>query len=427
VLAPFCCPKSRSEHSPCSAPARWRRAIFRIARWPSAIRRGGCEPVFLNSTCRTQGCPAQNTIPINDPVRLYRRLQPEIDAAIAQAVASGRWIDGVFTERFANRFAAWCGVARCVPLGNGTDALELALRAVGAGPGDEVMTVANAGGFATAACRLVGATPVWIDVRGDTLGLDTDWIAEAISERTKVVIATHLYGIVVDVAEIRRVLGRIGRSDVRILEDCAQAHGATRDRRRVGSLGDIAAFSFYPTKNLGALGDAGAVVTNDEELADRVNWLRRYGYRKYFEKAVPFGRNSRIDEIQAAVLCVKLEHVDEWNAERRAIVSRYAEAVRRPAAIVGHSASFNVCHLAVLRTPGRDAVQRAMAQAGIATAIHYPVLDCDQVSESGLPARKLPLSVSERARGGILSLPCYPSLTQQEVERVGEALTKLQD
>jgi aminotransferase EvaB len=368
-----------------------------------------------------------SAIPINDPVRLYRRLQPEIDAVIAQVTSSGHWIDGVFTEHFAARFAEWCGVSRCVPLGNGTDALELALRALGVGPGDEAITVANAGGFATAACRLVGATPVWIDVRDDTLGLDIDCIAGAISEHTKVVVATHLYGIAVDVAGIRRVLDRIGRSDVRILEDCAQAHGATRDGRKVGSLGDIAAFSFYPTKNLGALGDAGAVVTSDEDLADRVNWLRFYGYREAFHKALPFGRNSRIDEIHAAVLCVKLEHVDEWNAERRRIVARYSEAVRFPVKIVGRPAASNVCHLAVVRTPAREAAQRAMSRAGVGTAIHYPVLDCDHLTESGLPGRKLPLPVSEQARGEILSLPCYPGLTLREIEQITKVLPGLSD
>src|SRR5205807_279280 len=154
-------------------------------------------------------------------------------------------------------FATFCGVRRCVPLASGTDALELALRAMGVGPGDEVVTAANAGGFATEACRLVGATPVWSDVRGDTLGLDPDVLGENVSSRTKVVVATHLYGIMADVAGIRSAFDGIGRSDVRILEDCAQAHGAARNGRRAGSCGDVAAFSFYPTKNLGAFGDAG--------------------------------------------------------------------------------------------------------------------------------------------------------------------------
>jgi aminotransferase EvaB len=364
------------------------------------------------------------TVPINDPVRLYRRLQPDIDAVVAQVLSSGGWIDGPFTDRFAADFAAWCGVARCVPVGNGTDALELALRALTVGPGDEVITVANAGGFATSACRLVGATPVWIDVRPDTLGLDTDRIAEAVGERTKVVVATHLYGIVVDVSAIRHALDRIGRSDVRIVEDCAQAHGAIRDGRRAGSLGDIATFSFYPTKNLGALGNAGAVVTNDHGLAERVTRLRFYGWRQQFRKELPFGRNGRMDEIQAAVLCVKLKHVDDWNAERRQILARYAAAAPVTARIVGSSDPANACHHAILRTPDRPAAARAMADAGIATAVHYPILDCDQPSELGLPGRKMPLPVSERARDEILTLPCYPGLTEAEIEQVARALTR---
>ncbi len=366
-------------------------------------------------------------LPINDPVRLYRRLKSEIDAAVAQVLASGRWIDGPFADQFAGEFAARCGVARCVPLGNGTDALELALRALGVGPGDEVITVANAGGFATEACWLVGATPVWIDVRPDTLGLDPDLIGETVSDRTKVVIATHLYGIVADVGRIRRELDRIGRPDVRILEDCAQAHGAMQDGRRAGSLGDVAAFSFYPTKNLGALGDAGAILTDDQNLADRVAWLRLHGWRERFRSTLPFGRNSRMDEIQAAVLGVKLRHLDDFNAERRQIVARYAEATHSPSDIVGADDPTNVGHLAVLRTSRRTEVAQALSGAGIATDVHYPVLDCDQESAQGMPARKIPLPVSERARNEILTLPCYPGLSGPEIERVAAAVKHFSD
>jgi len=358
------------------------------------------------------------TLPINDPVRLYRRLKPEIDAVMGEVLCSGRWIDGPFADRFATDFAAWCGVKRCVPLANGTDALELALRGLSVGPGDEVVTAANAGGFATEACRLVGATPVWVDVRPDTLGLDPDLVAEAVGSRTKVVVATHLYGILADVAGIRRELDRIGRSDVLILEDCAQAHGAMRDGRRAGSLGDVAAFSFYPTKNLGALGDAGAVVTDDQELAERITWLRLHGWRQRFRAALPFGRNSRMNEMQAAVLGVKLKHVDGWNAERRRIIASYAAATKGPSRIVGADDPTNVGHLAVLRTPNRHAIAKAMSAAGIATDVHYPVLDCDQEGARAMPGRKRPLPVSERARDEILTLPCYPDLTQQEIERV---------
>lgn len=362
------------------------------------------------------------TIPINDPARLYRRLQPDIDAAVAQVLASGRWLDGPNAECFATDFAAWCGVAHCIPVGSGTDALELAMRALAVGPGDEVVTVANAGGFSTGACRLVGATPVWIDVRPDTLGLDAACIADAVSDKTRVVVATHLYGIVVDVPRIRLALDSIGRSDVRILEDCAQAHGATLNGRRAGTLGDIAAFSFYPTKNLGALGNAGAVVTDDEELAERVALLRFHGWRQQFHKQLPYGRNSRINEIQAAILCTKLPHVDEWNAERRRILARYAAAVSATAKVVGSCDASNACHLAVVRTPDRTAMMRALAEAGIGTAIHYPILDGDQASETGLRWRKLPLPVSERAQDEILSLPCYPGLTETEIERVVQVL-----
>jgi dTDP-4-amino-4,6-dideoxygalactose transaminase len=245
-------------------------------------------------------------VPVNDPVRQYRRLQPQLDAAVAEVLASGRFIDGPFTERFAAQFAAWCGVACCVVVGNGMEALELALRALEIGPGDEVITAANAGGFATGACRLVGATPVWVDVEPATLGLDPDAVVDAVRERTRLVVATHLYGIVVDVPAIRRGLDAIGRADVRILEDCAQAHGATHRGRRAGSLGDAAAFSFYPTKNLGAFGNAGAVVTDDPKIAQRVERLRFYGWSPQFRQELPFGRNGRTDEVQSAVLAVKL-------------------------------------------------------------------------------------------------------------------------
>jgi len=365
------------------------------------------------------------TVPINDPVRLYRLLRPKIDAVIAQALSSGQWIDGPFTERFSVMFADWCKVAHCIPVGNGTEALELALRALSVESGDEVITVANAGGFATMVCRLVGATPVWIDVRSDTLSLDPSCIVRAVRKQTKVVIATHLYGIVADVAGIRRVLDEMGRSDVKILEDCAQAHGAKRNGQRAGSLGDIAAFSFYPTKNLGALGNAGAVVTNDQKLAERVERLRSYGWRERFRQELPFGRNGRIDEVQAAVLCVKLEHVDQWNAERRQIHARYAAACGADAKIVGPNDATNVCHLTVLRTPHRSLAARVMLEAGIGTSIHYPVLDCDQLNEKQLPGRKLPLPQSECARDQVLSLPCYPCLTDTEIEQVVRALAKL--
>jgi dTDP-4-amino-4,6-dideoxygalactose transaminase len=361
-------------------------------------------------------------IPISLPVGQYVALRSEINAVVEQVLSSGSWLNGPWTGRFEQEFATWCAVNHCVLVSNGTDALELAMRALGIGAGDEVVTVANAGGYATTACRLVGATPVWVDVRADTLGIDPSRIADAITDATRLVVVTHLYGIAADVAALRANLDRIGRGDVRILEDCAQAHGAMRDQRKVGSLGDIGTFSFYPTKNLGAIGDAGAVVTNSAEIAERIVRLRQYGWTAKYVSALPYGRNSRIDELQAAILSVKLPHVDAWNARRRHIVTRYADEIAPPNEIVGAREPSNVGHLAVLRTSDRRTIITALGQAGIATDVHYPVLDCDQVSQQGLPGRKLSLSVSERARDEILTLPCYPELSDDDVGMVIAAI-----
>jgi aminotransferase EvaB len=357
-------------------------------------------------------------IALNKPSLVYESLRPEIDRVIQEVLSSGVWLNGRWTQRFAEEFAAWCGVDHCVPVANGTDALELVMRALNIGPGDEVITVANAGGFATFACRLVGATPVWIDVRPDTLGLDPERISEALSERTRLVVATHLYGVLVDVAAVRAALDRAGRGDLRILEDCAQAPGAMRQGRRAGSFGDVAAFSFYPTKNLGALGDAGAVLTCDPAIAEAVDRLRQYGFIERFHSGVPNGRNSRMDELQAAILSVKLPHVDDWNRRRREIIARYCERIDRSCTVVGAEDPTNVGHLAVIRTRSRAAVMQALADARVGFGSHYPVLDCDQASQQGLPGRRLALDQSERAREEILSLPCYPGLEDIEIDRI---------
>jgi len=362
------------------------------------------------------------SVALNKPSLVYESLRPEIDRVIQEVLSSGVWLNGPWTQRFAEEFALWCGVGHCVPVANGTDALELVMRALNVGPGDEVITVANAGGFTTFACRLVGAVPVWIDVRADTLVLDPDRIADALSERTKLVVATHLYGVLVDVAAVRAALDRAGRRDVRILEDCAQAPGAMRQGRRAGSFGDIAAFSFYPTKNLGALGDAGAVLTNDPALAEAVDSLRQYGFVERFHSDVPNGRNSRMDELQAAVLSVKLPHVDHWNSRRREIIARYSQGIARSCSVVGARDPTNVGHLAVIRTRDRAAVMKALVDAGIGVGIHYPVLDCDQASQRGLPGRKRALDESELARDEILSLPCYPGLKDSEIDRITAAV-----
>jgi dTDP-4-amino-4,6-dideoxygalactose transaminase len=251
-----------------------------------------------------------------------------------------------------------------------------------------------------------------------TLSIDLEQIGAALSEQTKVVVATHLFGIMVDVGALRAKLDSQGASHVRIVEDCAQAHGAEMRGLKAGAAGDAAAFSFYPTKNLGALGDAGALVTNDPEIAECVSRLHQYGWRERFFSEIPMGRNSRMDEIQAAIIAVKLPHVKRWNEMRRAVLARYIDELLPPLRVVGSVSDSNVAHLAVLRVPQRDRFRAALAAQGIATSIHYPVLDCDQASQRLLPGRRLPLPESERAVKEIVTLPCFPHLTTGECDRV---------
>jgi dTDP-4-amino-4,6-dideoxygalactose transaminase len=248
-----------------------------------------------------------------------------------------------------------------------------------------------------------------------------------VNERTAAIVVTHLYGIMVDVAALRSELHRCGWSQVRIVEDCAQAHGAALHGRKAGSLGDVAAFSFYPTKNLGALGDAGAVVTNDAHIADRVSRLHQYGWEERYRSTLAMGRNSRMDELQAAVLTVKLAHVDRWNAARRQVLARYAREIPAPMRLVGTPESSNAAHLAVFRSPERDRVRKLFAAGGISTDVHYPILDSDQISQSTLPGQRMPLPVSERAVGEILTLPCYAELTSDEIDKIILTATRICD
>jgi dTDP-4-amino-4,6-dideoxygalactose transaminase len=333
-------------------------------------------------------------------------------------INSGVLLNGPEVAAFARDFAEWCGAEHCVPVANGTDAIELSLRALGVEAGDEVVIAPNAGGYATFACNSIGAVPVWIDVRDDTLGLDAAALPAALSTRTRAVIVTHLFGIPADVPTVRRALDAAGASHVAIVEDCAQAHGARLGVRRVGTLGDIAAFSFYPTKNLGALGDAGAVLTSRQELADAVVELRQYGWRGKYVSERSHGRNSRMDEIQAAVLRVKLARLDDWNRRRRRVLESYAAQIAAPNTIVGAEVPGTVAHLVVLRSRQREAIRAALAAEAVHSDVHYPLLDPEQPSQKGRPGRSLSLSVSLAARNEILTLPSGPYLTDDEIAKV---------
>jgi dTDP-4-amino-4,6-dideoxygalactose transaminase len=361
-------------------------------------------------------------VPLNDLRRQSLEHAEELEAAIRRVLDSGWYILGREHDAFERDFAAYCQCREAVAVGNGTDALEIALRGLGCGPGDEVITAANAGGYTTAACLLVGATPVYADVDPHRLTLSPDSVASALRPRTKAVVVTHLYGMLGDVPGVRAA---IAGQRVWIVEDCAQAHGGVRDGKRAGSLGDVATFSFYPTKNLGAIGDGGAIVTDDTELAQRLRQLRQYGWSSKYRSTLAGGRNSRLDEMQAAILRVKLPYLDGWNERRRQIAARYGEAVSGTSATLVHTpAGDYVAHLCVLRHPERDRLLRVLEEHGVGAAIHYPLLDTQQPSMANAAWRAVVLRHSEAAQREIVTLPCFAEMTDGEVDYVCETLRR---
>lgn len=364
-------------------------------------------------------------IQINEPAREYAALASSIEAAVLASLRSGRWLFGEATEGFARDFARYLGVTHVLPVANGTDALELALRAVGVGAGDEVVTAANAGGYTSIACRVIGATPVYADILMPTMTLDPNDVVARLSDHVKAVVVTHLYGNLGEVDRVRVLLDAAGRVDIAIVEDCAQAHGARMGERLAGSLGDIATFSFYPSKNLGALGDGGAVATARDDLAHRIRLLRQYGWEPRYHNVAAYGRNSRIDEVQAAVLRIKLQHLDAMNRARRAILQAYRDALPEGYRLCVAEGEATVGHLAVLLCPNREIAQVHLNRMGVQTDIHYPTLDPDQPAWHDLPMRSGTLSTSRIAVERILTLPCFPHLTEAEIARVCEALHSL--
>lgn len=348
-------------------------------------------------------------------------------AAFARVLARHWYVLGDEVKAFERDFAAYCGVDHCVSLANGTDALELALRAVGAGPGSTVMVVANAGFYSSTAVHLVGAQPVYLDVDAASLTMCPTALAKALSEALvlpQAIIATHLYGQLAAIEEISALARQYG---VTLIEDCAQSHGAQLDGQRCGSFGDIACFSFYPTKNLGALGDGGAVVSNSLPLAATVRSLRQYGWSSKYRNDLPMGRNSRLDELQAAVLNDKLPHLDAANAQRRAIAQFYsAQFAGLPLTLPTSTGDDFVAHLYVMRTKQPDAVQRDALRAhldaqGINTDVHYPVADHRQKAYAHHFAA-VSLPVTESACETALTLPCYPNMPLMDQQRVAAAV-----
>lgn len=359
-------------------------------------------------------------IPCANPTAQYLTSKAEIDAAVARVLASGWYILGEEVKAFEAEFAAYVGVTHGIGVGSGTDAIVLALRALGVGPGDEIVTVSHTAVATVAAIEMTGASAVLVDIDPATYSMDPSKLEAALSPRTKAIVAVHLYGHPADLDGIFAVANAKG---IPVVEDCAQAHGAFFGQKRVGSMGRIACFSFYPTKNLGALGDGGMVVTNDADLAARVREVREYGWRDRYVSAVT-GVNSRLDELQAAILRVKLHRLDADNDARRAHAERYTRALRDTPLLlpVERPGVRHVYHLYVVRSAARDELQRKARAAGVGMLIHYPVPIHMQPAYLGRLRGADRLTETERAAREVLSLPMYPELSTEDASSVVAAL-----
>jgi hypothetical protein len=373
---------------------------------------------------------APNLIPQANPGAGYRALKPEIDAAVARVLESGWYILGAEGRAFEAEFAAWLGTTATVGCANGTDALALAMRSLDIGAGSSVVTVSHTAVATVAAIEMTGATPLLLDIDPACYTLDPHELAEVLQHPPpglppiRAVIAVHLYG---QAAELDSIAATCRQHGVALIEDCAQAHGATWRGRKLGTIGDLGTFSFYPTKNLGALGDGGAVVTRDADRAIRLAALRQYGWRSHYISD-EVGVNSRLDEVQAAILRVKLPHLDAQNTRRQAIAAAYDTALAGSSlrAPVRRADAGHVFHLYVVRASQRDGTQARLRALGVATGIHYPSPVHLQPAYRGrVMLGPFGCRQTEAASREVLSLPLYPELTDAQVEQVCAALHTL--
>ena len=346
----------------------------------------------------------------------YTELKTDIDVAIERVVSSGYYIHGPEVESFESEFASYCGATQCIGVANGLDALSLALRAMGVGPGDEVIVPSNTFIATWLAVSQCGAKPVPVEPDLQTFNMDVLKIESAITPRTRVILPVHLYG---QPADLDPILALAKKYDLRVLEDAAQAHGASYKGRRIGAHGDAVTWSFYPGKNLGALGDGGAVTTNDPELADKIRVLRNYGSRIKYVNDVQ-GVNSRLNPIQAAILRVKLSHLDTWNMRRNAIAHRYQTELKQigfnlPKVPVWASPSW---HLFVVTCPERDVMQKRWHEAGVPTLIHYPIPPHLQQAYQSLNLPEGSFPIAECMAKEVLSIPIGPQMSQAQIDFV---------
>ncbi len=357
-------------------------------------------------------------VPFLDIAAMNEEVRPELDGIWSDSLQTSGFIGGRAVDDFEAAWAAYCEARHAVGVANGTDAIELTLHALGIGAGDEVIVPANTFVATVSSVMRSGARPVFVDVDPATMLMTADAVANALTSRTAAVIPVHLYGQPVDMRSIRRVADNAG---IAVVEDAAQAHGARWEGRRAGSLGDAACFSFYPGKNLGALGDGGAVVTDDAALAERIRQLANHGRGndRYAHDVV--GRNSRLDSIQAAFLHVKLGRLDAWNEARRVAAARYDELLAPYVELTDQrTEAESVYHLYVIRIDDRDALQTALESRGIASGLHYPIPV--HIQPPYLDPGRPPLTVVEDSATRMLSLPMFPHITEEQIERVADAV-----
>lgn len=364
--------------------------------------------------------PRPSTILVADPGVEVRGDREQILAAMDRVLCSGHYILGREVEAFEQEWAPYLGASHCVGVASGTDALALALKATGVRAGDEVITVSHTAVATVVAIEMIGAIPVFVDIEPRARCMDPGLLEAAITARTRAIVPVHIYG---QPAAMKEICEVAGRNRCVVIEDCAQAHGASIGGRKVGTFGEVAAFSFYPTKNLGAIGDAGAVVTNDAAIDARLRSLRQYGWReRYVSDEV--GINSRLDELQAAILRVKLRQLDNRNQKRRAIAERYRTAAATTGLVMPQHIpdTTHAMHLFVIESNRRDQLAAYLSDVGIATALHYPVPVHRQAAYTGRIAGAERLPVTEAFYERLLTIPCHPDLTDAQINRICDRL-----
>ena len=358
------------------------------------------------------------SIPFFELASMHEEIASEIDHAIQRVVHSSQFIMGEKVDAFEHEFAAYTEAEHCVGVGSGLDALHLALRAMGVGPGDEVIVPSHTFIATWLAVSHCGATPVPVEPLGDGYTMDPQRIEAALTQRTRVILPVHLYG---QPATLESIIALAHRHGLRVLEDAAQCHGARYQRRRIGAHGDAVAWSFYPTKNLGAMGDAGAVTCNDSELAAKLQRLRNYGSTKKYAHEVR-GFNSRLDPVQAAILSVKLKHLDRWNACRKSLAERYQQGLQGTDFALPQSGLDHVWHLFVIRSTQRTRLADWLTQQGIHTQVHYPIPPHLQAAYADLGFKRGDFPIAEKLADEVLSLPMWPHLGQTAQDHVISAL-----